>query len=62
MIILKKKKLRYELVQLTTEIITLIKKNLKETQTTHKGYVENLKKFLVFESICSHIFSTIENL
>ena len=48
MIILKKKK-RHVLMQLTTERITLIKENLKETQITHKSYLDNLKQFFVFE-------------
>ena len=50
MIILKKKNnLRLELVQLTNERITLIEENLEGTRITHKGYVDNLKQFLVFE-------------
>ena len=43
------KKLTRELVQLTAERITLTEDNLEENQGTHKSYIDNLKKYLVFE-------------
>ena len=45
----RKKKLTHELVQLTTERITLTEDNLEENQGTHKSYIDNLKQYLVFE-------------
>ena len=36
-------------MQLTIERITLIEDNLEETHITPKGYVDNMKPFLVFE-------------
>ena len=48
-IILEKKKLTRELVQLIAERITLTEDNLEENQGTHKSYIDNLKKYLVFE-------------
>ena len=48
-IILEKKKLAHELVQLTTKRITLIEENLEENQGTHKSYIDNLNQYLIFE-------------
>ena len=41
----EKKPLRLELVQLTTERMTLIIENWEETQSTLKSYVDNLKQY-----------------
>ena len=49
MIMLEKKKLTHELVQLTTDRIIMIEENFEENQGTHKCYVDNFKQYLVFE-------------